>query len=136
MLRLKVFNLIRIWARLIFHPPWRIAISWNKINFLATFFFARFCFFSAQNLIKRVCFVHASEPCFELCAVKSRPTNNACNFEPCDSYKKDPWQKKLIGSIIFHFAAISKYVVWWLLNSHATQLRMPTIVTIHKVYQR
>ena len=46
-------------------------------------------FFSTQNLIKSVCVVYASEPCFELCAVKPKSTNNARNFEPRDSYKKD-----------------------------------------------
>ena len=33
--------------------------------------------------------VHASKPRFEMCAVKPKSTNNACDFEPCDSYKKD-----------------------------------------------
>ena len=45
-------------------------------------------FFSTQNLIKIVSVVHASEPCFELFEYKSKPTNNACNFEARDFYKK------------------------------------------------
>ena len=36
--------------------------------------------------MKSVCVDHASEPFFELCAVKSKPTNSACDFEPLDSY--------------------------------------------------
>ena len=28
-----------------------------------------------------MCLVHDIEPCFELCAVKAKPTNNACDFE-------------------------------------------------------
>ena len=32
--------------------------------------------------------VHASEPCFELCPLKSKPTNNAGDFELRDSYEK------------------------------------------------
>lgn len=45
-------------------------------------------FFSTQNLIKILSVVHASEPCFELFEYKSKPTNNACDFETRDSYKK------------------------------------------------
>ena len=33
--------------------------------------------------------VHASQPCFELSAVKSKLTNKACDLEPRDSDKKE-----------------------------------------------
>ena len=43
--------------------------------FLAKFFFVGVLLSSTQNLLKSACVVHASEPCFELCAVKSKPAN-------------------------------------------------------------
>ena len=85
MLRLNVSNLIRVWARLIFHPPLRIRMSFVKGDlFFTDILLCGVLIFSTQNLIKSVYVVHAIKPCFELRAVKSKPTNNACNIEPRD----------------------------------------------------
>ena len=57
--------------------------------------------FSKQYFIKSVCVIYASECCFDLRVVKSKPSNNARNFEPRDSYnKKDYYKKKTIFIII------------------------------------
>ena len=53
-------------------------------------------FFSTKNLIKSVFIVYAVESCFKLCGVKSKPTNNACDFEPRDSYEKDSYNKETV----------------------------------------
>ena len=50
--------------------------------------------FSKQYFIKSVCVIYASECCFDLRAVKSKPSNNARNFEPRDSYNKKDYYKK------------------------------------------
>ena len=57
-----------------------------------TFFFVRFCFFRHRISLK-ACVVHASEPFFELCAVKSKL---AWDFKSPDSYKKDSSKKETV----------------------------------------
>ena len=81
-LRLKASDLIRIWSS-----------SLKNLNIVKGEWFLEVLLFSTQNLIKSVCVVHASEPCFELRAVKSKPSYNACDFDPRDSYKKDSYKK-------------------------------------------
>ena len=54
-------------------------------NFLILLFWHR-------SLQKSTCVFHASDTCFRLCTVKSKPTNThaiTCNFEPRGSYKKN-----------------------------------------------
>ena len=43
-------------------------------------------YFPRQKLKKCVCVAHGREPYFNLCAVRSKPTNNACDFESHPSY--------------------------------------------------
>ena len=43
-----------------------------------------------------MCAVHASEPYFELCGIKSKPTNSACDSESRDSYKKGSYKKETV----------------------------------------
>ena len=62
-------------------------------------------------LLQSCCVVNASKPCFELCTVKAKPTNDACNFEPHNSHQELLTEfLRLIFAGIFevHFGRIVK----------------------------
>ena len=84
LLRLKASDLIRIWTS-----------SLKNQDIVKGEWFLEVLLFSTQNLIKSVCVVYASEPCFELRTVKSKPSYNACDFDPRDYYEKDSDKKEL-----------------------------------------